>query len=155
MNAKFTFAQARAQVEYFANLGVSHLYLSPILAARRGSMHGYDVVDPTRLNPELGTEADFLALASALHDRGMGLMIDIVPNHMGIGAENVYWDDVLTHGERSRFARWFDIDWSAHPRRKLVLPVLGDELEEVLARGAFTVKVQEGETPRVVYEGQS
>jgi (1->4)-alpha-D-glucan 1-alpha-D-glucosylmutase len=155
VNAKFTFAHARAQVDYFDSLGISHLYLSPILAARRGSMHGYDVVDPARLNAELGSEADFLELASALHQRGMGLMVDIVPNHMGIGPENVYWDDVLTHGERSRFAKWFDIEWSAHPHRKLLLPVLGDELDKVLARGELSVKVQEGVTPRVTYFGQS
>jgi len=155
MNAKFTFAQARAQLDYFASLGVSHLYLSPILAARRGSMHGYDTVDPTRVNPELGTEADLRDLASALHARDMGLVVDIVPNHMGIGPENLYWDDVLTYGERSRFAKWFDIAWSAHPQHKLVLPVLGDELENVLERGELSVKVQEGETPRVVYFGQS
>jgi (1->4)-alpha-D-glucan 1-alpha-D-glucosylmutase len=155
VNAKFTFGDVRAQIAYFEKLGISHLYLSPILAARRGSMHGYDVIDPTRLNPELGTEADFLALANELHSRDMGLMVDIVPNHMGIGPENIYWDDVLTHGERSRFDRWFDIDWSAHEHRKLVLPVLGDELEKVLARGELSVKAREAETPRVEYFKQS
>ncbi|HEX4682555.1 MAG TPA: malto-oligosyltrehalose synthase [Gemmatimonadaceae bacterium] len=155
VNAGFTFAQAHAQLDYFDSLGVSHLYVSPILAARRGSMHGYDVVDPTRLNPELGSESDFIGLANALHERGMGLMVDIVPNHMGIGPENAYWDDVLAHGERSRFAKWFDIEWAAHPHRKLLLPILGDELDKVLARGELSVKVQEGVTPRVVYFGQS
>src|SRR5215218_3098652 len=110
MNAGFPFAAARERVDYFARLGVSHLYLSPILAARRGSMHGYDVVDPTKINPELGTEADLRALAEELRARGMGIILDIVPNHMGIGPENPYWDDVLAHGERSRYAAWFDID---------------------------------------------
>lgn len=155
MHATFTFAHAREQVAYFDALGISHLYLSPILAARRGSMHGYDVVDPTRINPELGTEDELRALAASLHQRGMGLIIDIVPNHMGIGAENPYWDDVLAHGERSRFAKWFDIDWSAHPHRKVVLPVLGDELAKVLERGELSVKLFEGETPRVMYGPQS
>ena len=137
MNAGFTFAQARAQVPYFARLGVSHLYCSPILAARRGSMHGYDVVDPTRLNPELGTEEELRALARELRAHEMGLVVDIVPNHMGIGAENRYWDDVLTHGERSRYARWFDIDWTASSERgrQVVLPILADDLDRVLERG--------------------
>jgi len=157
MNASFTFAQALAEVDYFAALGVSHLYLSPILAARAGSTHGYDVTDPTRLNPELGTEVDFRRLADAVHERGMGLIVDIVPNHMGIGSENPYWEDVLTHGERSRYARWFDIDWSpgADGHRKLTLPVLGDELDRVLERGELAMRVREGETPRVVYYKQS
>src|SRR5579885_2963442 len=155
MNAKFTFADARAQADYFAQLGISHLYLSPVLSARRGSMHGYDVTDPTRVNPELGGESDLRALADALHERGMGLIVDIVPNHMGIGPENSYWDDVLAHGERSRFAKWFDIDWAEHPHRKVVLPILGDELDNVLARDELSVKVQEVGPPRIAYFAQS
>ena len=161
MNAGFTFAHARARVEYFARLGISHLYCSPILAARHGSMHGYDVVDPMRINAEIGTEPELRALVADLHARGMGLVLDIVPNHMGIGAANPYWDDVLAHGERSRYARWFDIDWSRHPggHRKVVLPVLGDELDSVLGRGELSVRLHEerggGETPRVVYFDQS
>ncbi len=156
MNAGFTFAQARARVPYFERLGVSHLYLSPISAARRGSVHGYDVVDPTRINSELGTEDELRALAKDLHVRRMGLIVDIVPNHMGIGDENLYWDDVLTHGERSRYAKWFDIEWAAAPnRRALVLPVLGDELERVLERGELGVKLVEGQTPRITYFSQS
>ena len=86
MNASFTLAMARARVGYFAKLGISHLYLSPVFTARRGSMHGYDVVDPTRINPEVGGEAELLALAGDLHSRDMGILLDIVPNHMGIGA---------------------------------------------------------------------
>lgn len=157
MNARFTFAHARARVDYFARLGISHLYCSPILAARHGSMHGYDVVDPTRINPEIGTEAELRALVGDLHARGMGIVLDVVPNHMGIGAENSYWDDVLAHGERSRYARWFDIDWSRHAggHRKLILPVLGDELAAVLDRGELSVRLRDGETPRVVYFDQS
>jgi (1->4)-alpha-D-glucan 1-alpha-D-glucosylmutase len=153
LNAAFTLAKAREQVDYFSRLGVSHLYLSPVLAARRGSMHGYDVIDPTRINPELGDELGLRALADDLHARGMGIVLDIVPNHMGIGAENPYWDDVLTHGERSRYAKWFDIDWTpdAAGHRKLVLPVLGDELDRVLERGELSVRVREGEPPRIAY----
>jgi (1->4)-alpha-D-glucan 1-alpha-D-glucosylmutase len=136
---------------------VSHLYLSPILAARRGSEHGYDVIDPTRINPELGTEADLRALADDLHARSMGILLDIVPNHMSTDAENPYWDDVLMRGERSRYARWFDIAWASDSsgRRKLVLPMLGDELEPALARGEFSVTLHEGRTPRVSYFSHS
>jgi (1->4)-alpha-D-glucan 1-alpha-D-glucosylmutase len=153
MNAGFTFADARRTVDYFARLGVSHLYLSPILAARKGSMHGYDVVDHTRINPELGTEAELRALAADLRARRMGLIVDIVPNHMGIGPENALWEDVLANGERSRYARWFDITWNAGGSRdrKVVLPILGDELDAVLARGELAVRVHERESPRVVY----
>ncbi len=157
MNAGFTLEDARRRLDYFEQLGVSHLYLSPILAARHGSMHGYDVVDPCRVNPELGTDADLRALSTDLHAREMGLIVDIVPNHMGTGAENPYWDDVLTHGERSRYARWFDIDWS--PRdghgRQVVLPVLGDELDAVIGRGEITLRIREGDTPRIVYFSHS
>jgi (1->4)-alpha-D-glucan 1-alpha-D-glucosylmutase len=144
MNAGFTLRDARARLEYFARLGVSHLYLSPILTARRGSMHGYDVVDPKRVNPELGSRDDLDSLAGALHDRDMGLIVDIVPNHMAIGPENPYWTDVLTHGERSPFAKWFDIDWpppAGGPRRQVVLPVLDDSLERTLERGELEVQI--------------
>jgi (1->4)-alpha-D-glucan 1-alpha-D-glucosylmutase len=157
MNAGFTLTQARERVEYFATLGVSHLYLSPIFAARRGSMHGYDVVDPTRVNPEIGTEADLRVLSQNLHRHGMGLVLDVVPNHMGIGRENPYWDDVLANGERSRYARWFDIDWigghAAH--RKVTLPVLGDELDAVVDRGELSVELVSGATPRIRYFAHS
>ena len=157
MNASFTLAMAAERVDYFSRLGVSHLYLSPILAARRGSLHGYDVVDPTRINPEVGTEAELRALSASLRSRGMGVLLDIVPNHMGIGAENPYWDDVLAHGERSRYAKWFDVDWNrgngaAH---KVVLPVLGDELDRVIERGEIAVAVGDTHTPRLVIGASS
>ena len=156
MNAGFTFAQARARVPYFARLGISHLYCSPILAARRGSMHGYDVIDPTRLNPELGSEADLRALTAELHRHAMGLILDIVPNHMGIGADNKYWDDVLAYGERSRYARWFDIDWAATAERgrQVVLPILADELDRVLDGGELAVELSSG-VARVTYSSHS
>lgn len=156
MNAGFTFADVRRRVGYFERLGVSHLYLSPVFAARAGSMHGYDVVDPTRINTELGSEADLRDLAADLHGRGMGIVLDIVPNHMGIGPENARWEDVLTYGERSRYARWFDIDWRDDEHgAKVFLPILGDELDAVLARGELSVDVREGESPRVRYFQQS
>lgn len=154
MNAGFTFAQARARVPYFARLGVSHLYCSPIMAARRGSIHGYDVIDPGRVNPELGAEDDLRALRDELRRHDMGLVVDVVPNHMCIGPDNRYWDDVLTHGERSRYARWFDIDWGAGGgggSRQVVLPILADELDHVLDSGELAVRLAEGAPPRVVY----
>ena len=143
LHAGFTLRDATAIVPYLAELGISHLYTSPITVARPGSKHGYDVVDPTRVNPELGQEGDLVALTAALHGRGMGMIIDIVPNHMGIGPHNRYWEDVLTHGEKSPYARWFDIAWDMHEDRKLVLPILSGDLDEVIARGELRVEVSE------------
>jgi (1->4)-alpha-D-glucan 1-alpha-D-glucosylmutase len=129
----FTFADAEALVPYFARLGISHLYASPIATARPGSQHGYDVIDATRVNPELGGEAGLRALSSALARTGMGMILDIVPNHMAADTANAWWADVLRHGRASRFARWFDIDWDAGD--KVLLPILGRPLDEVLAAG--------------------
>ncbi len=137
----FTFADAEALVPYLDELGISHLYASPITTARSGSTHGYDVVDPTRINPELGGEDAFRSLVAALRARDIGVIIDIVPNHMGAaGGENAWWNDVLRHGEDSEYARYFDIDW----REKLVLPILGDPLAETVASGALKVEQVEG-----------
>ncbi len=137
----FTFADAEALVPYLDDLGISHLYASPITTARSGSTHGYDVVNPTRINPELGGEDAFRSLVAALRAREMGVIIDIVPNHMGVaGGENAWWNDVLKHGEGSEFARYFDIDW----HEKLVLPILGDPLAETLASGALKVRQNDG-----------
>src|SRR5207237_8494304 len=96
---------------YYRRLGVSHLYASPILKARPGSTHGYDCVDVGQVNPELGGEEALRRMADAIHAAGMGLVVDIVPNHMGIGADNAWWQDVLRWGRASRFAHYFDIDW--------------------------------------------
>ena len=152
MNAGFTLRDALARVEYFARLGVSHLYLSPILTARRGSAHGYDVVDPKRINPELGGREDLEALARALRKRDLGLILDIVPNHMAIGPENPYWTDVLMHGERSPFASWFDIEWSPRKsRRQVALPVLEDDLDHILERGELAVQIGDDRGLQIVY----
>src|SRR3954462_4395093 len=108
----FTFDDAARHADYFAELGVSHIYASPILTARAGSMHGYDVVDHRYVNPELGGEDGFRAMAHALRDRGLGLIVDIVPNHMAVGkADNEWWLDLLANGPASHYARAFDIDW--------------------------------------------
>ena len=107
----FTFADAARLVPYFAALGVSHVYASPILTARPGSPHGYDVIDPTRVNPELGGEDGLRALVAALRRVDLGLIVDIVPNHMALGHGNAWWWDVLANGAASRYAHFFDIDW--------------------------------------------
>ncbi|HYC49683.1 MAG TPA: malto-oligosyltrehalose synthase [Gemmatimonadaceae bacterium] len=151
LHKEFPLCAAREAVPYIHSLGVSHLYLSPILAASVGSAHGYDVIDPTRLNPELGTEDDLRALAADLHGRRMGIILDIVPNHMAASAANPYWDNVLERGQQSRYAEWFDIDWDA-PRAKgrVVLPVLGDDLAAVLERDEITLHIRDSGS-RIAY----
>lgn len=140
----FPFARAAALAPYLSRLGVSHAYLSPVLRARRGSLHGYDTVDHTMLNPELGSQRDFEEMAAAFRAHGMGIMLDIVPNHMGIGGdENALWLDVLTWGQNSRYADWFDINWSpSEPalRNKVLVPVLGSSFGEALERGALALR---------------
>lgn len=134
------FDEAAALVPYLHRLGISDLYLSPPFRAARGSTHGYDVVDPNQLDPSLGGEPAFDRLAEALRRHGMGLLLDIVPNHMGIGSDNPWWWDVLKHGRKSRYARFFDIDFDRDPDGKLVLPVLGSTLPDVLERGEIEVQ---------------
>jgi (1->4)-alpha-D-glucan 1-alpha-D-glucosylmutase len=151
----FTLRDALALVPYLHELGVSHLYASPLLAARKGSMHGYDVCDPTKLNPELGTKGDLEALVHALHERGMGLVLDLVPNHMAASPENPWWWDVLKLGPASAYANYFDVDWnSSDPqlRGKILLPVLGDELKSVLERGELKVVCENDEVTVRYYD---
>ncbi|MDT0575700.1 malto-oligosyltrehalose synthase [Croceicoccus sp. F390] len=149
-NGEFRFADAEALVPYLDRLGISHVYASPITQARSGSTHGYDVVDPTIINPELGAEEGLRSLVAALRSRGMGLIIDIVPNHMGVaGGENAWWNDVLKHGQGSRYAHFFDIDW----RDKLLLPILADPLDEALESGAICLDVA-GDQPALVVHGE-
>ena len=151
LRKEFSLAAAREAVPYLHDLGVSHLYLSPILAARAGSAHGYDVIDPARLNPELGTEDDLRALAADLHARRMGIILDVVPNHMAASEHNPYWDNVLERGMESRFADWFDIDWQApRAKKRVVLPVLGDDLDAVLQRDEITLRIRDSGS-RIAY----
>src|SRR5258706_5579519 len=136
-NAGFTFRDAEAIVPYLAGLAITDVYASPILRARKGSTHGYDVVDPAALNPELGSEDDFNALHEALKSRGLGLLLDVVPNHMAASAENAWWMSVLENGRQSRFIYYFDIDWSpvtTHGQtvEKVLLPILGRPYGEAL-----------------------
>lgn len=134
----FNFTDAEKIVPYLAKLGISHVYASPIFKARTGSTHGYDAVDFNAFDPELGDEAAFDALVTTLHRHDMGVLLDFVPNHMGIGPENAWWQDVLANGQASRYAGYFDIDWQAGGG-KLNLPQLGGELRDVLAAGEMSL----------------
>ena len=134
-NREFRFADARALVPYLHRLGITELYASPIFKARSGSIHCYDVTDPTQINPELGSEEEFRSLARALKLHGMGLLLDIVPNHMAASSENPWWMDVLEDGQSSLYASTFDIEWGCDPdasKNKVFLPILEDRLGRVL-----------------------
>jgi (1->4)-alpha-D-glucan 1-alpha-D-glucosylmutase len=143
-NAGFRFEDARRVVPYLATLGISHVYASPIFMAREGSAHGYDIVDHTRLNPELGTGEDLDAFVAELQRHDMGLILDFVPNHMGIGPDNPWWVDVLEWGPTSPYAAYFDIDWRPPERTltdKLLLPMLGDHYGAVLEGGELRLEI--------------
>ncbi|MBM0107426.1 malto-oligosyltrehalose synthase [Steroidobacter sp. S1-65] len=143
-NKDFTFNDAARIAPYLARLGISHVYASPILKARPGSMHGYDVVDHSQLNPELGTREDFDRLVQILHEHGLGLIVDIVPNHLGVmGDDNERWLDVLENGPAARYACHFDIDWRPERRSmrdRILVPVLGDSYGKVLERGELQIE---------------
>lgn len=139
-NAGFTFQDARRIAPYLAELGISDIYSSPILKARPGSNHGYDVVDANAINPELGTDEEFNALHEDLKHNNLGLLLDIVPNHMAASQENSWWMAVLENGPQSRFFHYFDIDLRPVTSRgrtenKLLLPILGRPYGEVLEAG--------------------
>ena len=143
---EFRFADAARLAPYLADLGITHVYASPYLKARPGSVHGYDIVDHRHLNPELGDEQDFRAMVAAFSDHDLGQVLDFVPNHMGIGgADNLWWQDVLEWGPDSEYAGWFDIDWDPDPRYlrgKLLVPFLGDQYGAVLESGQLILKFQ-------------
>lgn len=147
LNKDFRFADARNILDYLHQLGISDVYMSPILASRKGTNHGYDVIDPSRLNPDLGNEEEFAAMQSELQSRGMGLVLDIVPNHMAASAENPWWMDVLENGAQSAFAAFFDVDWHPHARSldgRILLPVLGRPFGEALDSGEIRLVYDEG-----------
>lgn len=148
LNRNLRFADLLPLVPYFHDLGITDLYLSPFLKARRGSPHGYDVTDHSAINPDIGSEEDLAELAGALARYGMGLVIDVVPNHMGIGDEsNRWWWDVLENGPSSPYAKYFDIDW-APPKpdlaNKVLLPILGDQYGRVLENGEIRLLYEAG-----------
>ncbi len=148
MGKQFTFRDVLAIVPYLNDLGITDVYLSPILKARPDSTHGYDVCDHSQLNPALGTEEEFAALARELQRHAMGLILDVVPNHMAVNhPSNGWWMDVLENGPASIYASYFDINWlPVHPhlRNKLVLPILEDQYGKVLESGRFEMSYEDG-----------
>ena len=147
LNQRFTFTQAAAVVSYLHDLGITDCYTSPFLMAHPGSMHGYDVTDHTRFNPEIGSEEQFTEFAERLQQRGMGLVVDVVPNHMCIThPSNLWWWDVLENGPSSDYSRYFDIDWNppkSELANKVLLPFLPDQFGLVL----------ENQSIRALYDG--
>lgn len=146
LNSQFRFKDAGALVPYLQSLGITDVYASPILQARRGSEHGYDVTDPTRLNSDLGSEDDFKTWIRDLQKRGMAVLLDIVPNHMAASIENPWWADVLENGPGSAYATYFDIDW--HPpnkalENKVLLPVLAGRYADVLESCELTLTFEQ------------
>src|ERR1700677_3896326 len=141
----FTLDDAASIVDWANDLGISHFYTSPLLTAREGSMHGYDAIDPNSINPELGGEAALRRLVTALRARGMGLILDIVPNHMAVGGhDNKWWLDVLEWGRASPYATFFDIDFDppdAALRNKVLAPFLGDTYGACLRRGKIVLRI--------------
>lgn len=146
-NKNFTFNDAAAILDYLRGLGITEIYASPILTSRRGSGHGYDVTNPNRLDPDLGTEKDFEVFLGELDKRGMGLLLDIVPNHMAASSENPWWMDVLENGPDSAFSSYFDIDWHPPSRyldNKILLPILGRPFGEALDSGELKLAFHDG-----------
>ncbi|MCA9097509.1 MAG: hypothetical protein KDA36_03955, partial [Planctomycetaceae bacterium] len=147
LNRSFRFADAQDLVPYFSRLGVTHIYASPILRARQSSLHGYDVVDPKTINPNLGDKTNLISLATELRKLGLGIVLDIVPNHMAASLENPYWRDVLTYGPSSPFASWFDIDWRMPDPNmwgRVLLPVLGEPRSQVIKNSQIRLIWEDG-----------
>jgi (1->4)-alpha-D-glucan 1-alpha-D-glucosylmutase len=155
-NKSFTFQDAAALVDYLDELGITDIYASPFLMARPGSLHGYDVTDQSRLNPEIGDQDSFLKLSETLRQHNMGIVADVVPNHMCIThPSNVWWWDVLENGPSSPYAHYFDIDW--HPPKqelvnKVLLPMLGDQYGRVLENKEIQIVYGDGQFHVSVYE---
>ncbi len=158
LSAAFTFEDATKLVPYLKALGISHLYASPFLKARAGSTHGYDIIDHNEINPEFGGEAGFARLSAALTEADIGLILDFVPNHMGVGyADNGWWLDVLEWGGKSPYAAAFDIDWDLLPHRRgggVLLPILGSPYGQALEHGEIELKyhAEEGSFSAWYYE---
>ena len=158
LNKDFGFAQAADVAPYLKSLGITHVYASPFMRARAGSTHGYDVVDHTAFNPELGGEAGFATFSAALKANGLALILDFVPNHMGVHySDNAWWLDVLEWGLKSRHAKSFDIDWDMLPYRRrpgVLLPILGTSYGEALDKGEIELRcdANEGSFSAYYYE---
>ncbi len=151
----FTLDDATALVPYLSKLGISHLYASPLLTARAGSTHGYDIVDHTTINPELGGEEALRRMVAALRAEQMGLILDIVPNHMGVGGDdNAWWMDVLEWGRTSTYAEYFDIDWDPPDvtlRGRMLAPFLGSAYGDCLTNGELVLRYDEADGRLCVY----
>jgi (1->4)-alpha-D-glucan 1-alpha-D-glucosylmutase len=147
LNGSFTFRDATSIIPYLHALGISHCYVSPYLRARTGSLHGYDIIDHNALNPEIGSAEDYEHFVEELHRHGMGQILDIVPNHMGVmGSDNAWWLDVLENGEASDYAEFFDIDWNPIKEElhgKVLIPILGDQYGSELERGELKLVFEE------------
>jgi (1->4)-alpha-D-glucan 1-alpha-D-glucosylmutase len=153
MNKDFNFAEAQGIVGYLRKLGISDFYSSPIFEARPGSMHGYDVARHDRLNPELGGNEGFASFSAELQRQGLGLLLDIVPNHMGVGNDSDWWQDVLENGHASQYSEYFDIDWKPLKpalRNKLLLPILGNQYGDELESKHIQLSIEDGR-PRIHY----
>jgi (1->4)-alpha-D-glucan 1-alpha-D-glucosylmutase len=149
-NPNFRFVDGRDLVPYLSDLGITDLYSSPRFKPRRGSSHGYDITNPTRVNPELGSEEDFDEMAAKLEHYGMGLLLDTVPNHMAASYENPWWMDVLENGKASPYANYFDIDWTPPAAKaaflhenRVLLPILGELYGDVLAARQLALKFED------------
>lgn len=156
-NKDFTFNDAKEIIPYLKKLGISHVYASPLLSPRKGSQHGYDVVNYNEINQEAGTFEEFEAFVDTLHFYGLGLILDIVPNHMGICKENNWWMDILENGQSSKYSHFFDIDWKPIKKEltgKVLLPVLGDHYGIVLTSGQiyFSLDAKKGKLFANYYE---
>jgi (1->4)-alpha-D-glucan 1-alpha-D-glucosylmutase len=155
-NASFTFLDAARLIPYLDKLGITDCYASPYLKATPGSSHGYDVIDPTVLNPEIGTEGEYQVFVTALQERGMGQLLDVVPNHMGIaGSANIWWQDVLENGPSSHYATFFDIDWTPvkpELENTVLLPILGDQYGIVLENQEIVLHYDDGQLFLQYYE---
>jgi (1->4)-alpha-D-glucan 1-alpha-D-glucosylmutase len=148
MHENFTFEDAEGILSYLKRLGIGDVYLSPIFEARPHSTHGYDVARHECINPELGGDDKFRSLSAALQGSGMGLLLDIVPNHMGVGNESEWWRDVLQNGQASAYSSWFDIDWEPlkpELRNKLLLPILGSHYGDALESKQIQVELEDGQ----------
>jgi (1->4)-alpha-D-glucan 1-alpha-D-glucosylmutase len=158
LNAGFRLEDARQLLPYLHALGITHCYASPILRARQGSQHGYDITDHNALNPEIGSPEEFAAFVAEMKSLGMGLILDIVPNHMGIGqGTNPWWQDVLENGQASAYADYFDVDWQPLKTEltgKVLLPVLGASYGEELERGRLKLEFDSGRFYVVYYDNR-
>jgi (1->4)-alpha-D-glucan 1-alpha-D-glucosylmutase len=147
-NSRFTFSDATRIISYLHDLGISDIYASPYFRSKKGSLHGYDIVDHNTLNPEIGTKEDYRAMIAELKRNDMGQILDIVPNHMCVdSSENRWWMDVLENGHSSPYAKYFDIDWAPvkkELRDKVLIPVLGDQYGNVLERQELNLAFAEG-----------